>query len=88
MHPDIADDDIDLDDDTATEYLASFAEAKTAEARHTAAKSRLAIAMGTARRARWRGKTIATRQTKNGGTPYLVAGRNLPNLAELIGATA
>jgi putative phage-type endonuclease len=87
LHPDIADDDIELDDDLAAEYLTSLTQAKTAEARHTAAKARLADAMGTARRARWRNHTIATRQTKNGGTPYLVAGRKLPN-PELIGATA
>ncbi|GAA3172883.1 YqaJ viral recombinase family protein [Nonomuraea roseoviolacea] len=88
LHPDIDDTHIDLDDDTAIEYLTALAETKTAEARVTAAKSRLAAAMGTARRARWRGQTIATRQAKNGGTPYLVAGRKLPDPTTLTGAVA
>jgi putative phage-type endonuclease len=88
LHADIDDTDIELDDDTAIEYLAALADAKTSEARVTAAKSRLATAMGKARRARWRNQTIATRQTKNGGTPYLVAGRKLPDPTTLTGAAA
>jgi putative phage-type endonuclease len=87
LHPDIGDEDIDLDDETAAEFLACLAESKSSEARSTAAKTRLAAAMGTAKRARWRGKTIATRQAKGGGTPYLVTGRNLPDPI-LIGATS
>ncbi|MFI7468209.1 lambda-exonuclease family protein [Nonomuraea sp. NPDC049646] len=88
LHPDIDGSDIDLDDDTAIEYLAALAAAKASESRVNAAKSQLATAMGTSRRARWRNQTIATRQAKNGGAPYLVAGRKLPDPTTLTGATA
>ena len=78
QHADIDGEDADIDDTIAAEFLAALPAAKAAEAALTAAKTRLAAAMGTAKRARWRGYTLATRQAKGGGTPYVVAGRNLP----------
>ncbi|MGC5012594.1 lambda-exonuclease family protein [Streptosporangium sp. DT93] len=83
LHPDIADKkdplaDVAVDDDLAAEFLTALAEADAASERMQAARTRLLGAMGSARRARWNGYTLATRQAKGGGTPYLVAGRNLP----------
>ncbi|MET8334425.1 YqaJ viral recombinase family protein [Streptosporangium canum] len=88
LHPDIDGDDIDIAPDLAAEFIAATADAKTAEARATKARTALAAAMGTAKRARCGTYTIATRQAKGGGTPYLVAGRKLPDPAELMGAAA
>jgi putative phage-type endonuclease len=88
LHPDITPRlDYDVPDDLATEFLAATADAGAADKRVAQARTRLAQAMGTAQRARWRGHTLATRQAKNGGPPYLVAGRNLPNPTP-IGAVA
>lgn len=88
LHPDIDGEDVDIDPDLAAEFIAATADAKASEARATRARTALAAAMGTARRARCGTYTIATRQTKGGGTPYLVAGRKLPDPAELLGAAA
>ena len=79
LHPDIeAKNDFDVPDDLAAEFLTATTEADASAKRVAQARTRLAAAMGPARRARWRGHTLATRQAKGGGTPYLVAGRNLP----------
>lgn len=88
LHPDIDDEDADIDPHLAAEFIAATADAKTADARAAKARTALAAAMGTARRARCGTHTIATRQAKGGGTPYLVAGRKLPDPAELLGAAA
>ncbi|GAA0970035.1 hypothetical protein GCM10009555_018250 [Acrocarpospora macrocephala] len=86
VHPDIEPKlDLDLDDNQAAEFLTALADAEQAAAADQAARTRLLNAMGKARRARWRKHTLATRQTRNGGAPFLVAGRNLPDPAELIG---
>ncbi|MFI7628450.1 lambda-exonuclease family protein [Microbispora rosea] len=99
LHPDIDPDaDYDADDELAVEFLTALADKAAADDREAEARTRLAAAMGTARRARWNNRTIATRQAKKGGTPYLVAGRKLPavpaaitttpDVSELAGAAA
>ncbi|WP_051864909.1 YqaJ viral recombinase family protein [Streptosporangium roseum] len=88
LHPDIDGDDVDIDPGLAAEFIAATADVKGAEARATKARTALAAAMGTAKRARCGTYTIATRQAKGGGTPYLVAGRKLPDPIELMGAAA
>ena len=93
LHPDIRDKkdplaDLNVDDDLAIEFLTALADADRAAQRAARARTSLAAAMKDARRARWNGHTLATRQTKKGGTPYLVAGRNLPDPSALIGATS
>ncbi len=80
LHPDIDGTDIEVDDDLAIAWLKAKATVKTAEAAEQLAKNLLADAMGTARRAIWAGRPIATRQARGNGLPYLVAGRNLPDL--------
>jgi putative phage-type endonuclease len=85
LHPDIAGKgdplaDVDVDDGLAVEFLSALADAERVARRDQQARTRLLDAMGSSRRARWNGHTLATRQSKKGGTPYLVAGRNLPAL--------
>ncbi|MFB4275812.1 lambda-exonuclease family protein [Nonomuraea sp. MTCD27] len=89
LRPDITPkQDFDVPDDLASEFLAATADGAAAEKRLAQARTRLAHAMGTAQRARWNGRTLATRQSKNGGAAYLVAGRNLPDPTKLTGAAA
>jgi putative phage-type endonuclease len=90
LHPSIeAKQDYDVPDDLAAEFLTATSEASASEDRLAEVRTRLTAAMAPARRARWRSHTLATRQTKGGGTPFLVAGRKLPNPTELlIGATS
>lgn len=88
LHPDIDDEDVDIDDDLAAEFVTALADKTASEQREAKARTRLAAALGVAKRARWNGYTLATRQSKKGGTPYLVAGRKLPDPAELTGASA
>ncbi|MEO3860953.1 lambda-exonuclease family protein [Acrocarpospora sp. B8E8] len=89
VHPDIEPKlDLDLDDEAAIDFLTALADAETAAAADQAARTRLLNAMGKARRARWRKHTLATRQAKQRGKPFLVAGRKLPDPAALIGAPA
>lgn len=78
LHPDIDDLDADIDTSIAVEFLRALEGKTTADKREQQARTSLAAALGTAKRARWNGHTLATRQAKKGGTPYLVAGRNLP----------
>lgn len=78
LHPDIDGTDHDLDNELAAAYCAARAALKAATEAEQLAKSRVADAMGSARRAMWDGRPIATRQAKGDGVPYLVAGRNLP----------
>lgn len=82
LHPDIDPEDVDLPDDLATAYITAVQRCKDAEAakrHHTAVVADL---MGNARRARWNGHTIATRQAKADSRPYVVAARRLPEIGE------
>jgi len=88
LHPDIEDVDVDVDPELAAEFVAAQRDKAAGEARVVRARTALAAAMGTARRAVCGPHTIATRQSKSGGTPHVVAGRNLPDPTTLIGAAA
>lgn len=79
LHPDIDGTDIELDTDLAGAYVDARAALKTAETSEQYARSRVAEAMGNAKRARWDDYTIATRQARGEGRPYVVAGRKLPD---------
>lgn len=80
MHPDIEDVEVVLANDTAHQYIeAKAAEKKATEAARLAA-ALVADEMGTAKKATWDGQTIATRQARGEGIPYVVAGRNLTDL--------
>lgn len=79
LHPDIDGGTVNLPDSLAYTFLIAKIEADSAEQRMKHAKNQIADHMGTAKKAEWAGATIFTRQSKNGGTPYLVVGRSLPD---------
>lgn len=79
LHPDIDTVDFVVPPELAEEYCTARHQLTAAEKTAKLATSRLADAMGNAGRAVLGTQTIATRQARNGGTPYLVAGRNLPD---------
>lgn len=83
MHPDIEDVDVDVDDWLVHDYIAARELAATAATAEQLAKNHLAALMGTARRAVWNGKAIATRQVRGDSAPFIVAGRSLPSLADI-----
>jgi hypothetical protein len=82
MHPDIDGTDVDLTEDLARQFCEARAALAVAEMDDQLARNRVAAVMGDARRARFNRKTIATRQAKGDGKPYLVAGRRLPTFPE------
>lgn len=82
LHPDIDGEDVDIPPVLAAEYVDATAAKKAAEKRAKGATTAVADAMGTAKRARCAGYTVATRQAKAGGIPYVVAGRKLPDPTE------
>jgi putative phage-type endonuclease len=82
MHPDIDPEEVVLGNDLARSYIAAKACEKAAKAAAQEATSRVADAMGNAQRATWDGQVIARRQARDGGTPYVVAARDLPDTKE------
>jgi putative phage-type endonuclease len=82
LHPDIDDVNVELDADLAKEYCTARHQLKAAGAEATRTKSLVADALGTSHRATFLDKTIAQRQAKDSGLPYLVAARNLPDFTE------
>ncbi|MEV0313577.1 lambda-exonuclease family protein [Nonomuraea fuscirosea] len=85
----------DIPDKLAAEWLpalaeekASAAEAKAAKARAEKARAELLDAMGLAGRARYGPDSVARRQAKGGGIPYLVVESDLPAIPELQGVAA
>lgn len=81
LHPDIDGTDHDLHGGLAERFIRAKAALTEAKAAAQHATSLVADAMGSARRARWDGSTIATRQCRGDGSPFLVAGRALPAIA-------
>lgn len=81
LHPEIERDiDVELDTNLAAAYCNAREALKQATDNEQLTKSQVADAMGNARRARWAGHTIATRQARGEGRPFVVAGRDLPPL--------
>lgn len=80
LHPEIDGSDYELTTEQATAFLAARAAKKEAEELEQAAKSVIADAMGAAKTASWNGAKLFNRQSKGGGTPYLVAAKNLPSI--------
>lgn len=83
LHPAIDGTDIELDYEEAAAYVCAKNALKAAEEREQRERSVLADRMGSAKRATYAGMTIANRQAKKDGTPYLVAGRKLPDMPDL-----
>jgi putative phage-type endonuclease len=82
LHPDIDDVEVELEPDLAVEFLHALRQHKAAEKAYTGARSRVAAAMGRARRARFADITYATRQTRAGSKPFVVPGRGLTDKEE------
>lgn len=78
LNPGISDEAFAVDDADAIRYLTALAERKAAEQAEQAAKTWIADQAGEARSIEWNGRRIFTRQSRGGGTPYLVAAKNLP----------
>lgn len=89
LHPDIDRDSAFVADlDLAVEFIDATTSLAAAERREQAARARLLAAMGPAHRAYYDGHRLARRQAKGGGTPFLVAEQNLPDLTDLRGVAA
>ncbi|TDT31128.1 putative phage-type endonuclease [Naumannella halotolerans] len=86
LHPLIEPVRVDVPDDVALAYVEAVAAAKSADTAKTEETARLADHMGNAKAAVWDGHTIATRQARGDGTPYVVASRNLTRYAKEIAA--
>lgn len=71
LHPDIEDDGVELGD-LGMHYQLAVTEAAQAQAHLNEMKSRVLDAMGNAKRGLLNDTLIVTRQSKNGGAPYLV----------------
>jgi len=82
LHPAIDGSDVELDHDLTVAYCTARTRLAAAQADETHTKSLVADAIGGAKRGRYLDQTIAQRQAKGAGTPYLVAGRNLPNFQQ------
>jgi predicted phage-related endonuclease len=80
LHPSIEPTETALPDNLAYRYLINKQAAVDAAALEQHAKTDIANYMGNAKKATWNGATIFTRQSKGGGTPYLVVGRALPTI--------
>lgn len=80
LNPGIEDFTHNLDDDMAIAFLTANAEVKAAEERVQAARNVIADAAGEAHYIDWNDQRMFTRQSRNGGTPYLVASKALPTL--------
>lgn len=82
LHPQIDEADVELDAELARAYCQARAGLAHAAAEEQRTKALVADRLGNAKRARFMKSTIAQRQAKNGGVPYLVAGRSLPTFGD------
>lgn len=78
LHPEIDPEDAEIPERLAVHWLDARESLAMWTETERRLKSEIGEAMGNARRATWNGHVLFTRQSKNGGTPYMVAGRNLP----------
>jgi putative phage-type endonuclease len=83
LHPEIDGTEVVLSNATARQYMAAKARERLAKDAAREATARVADEMGTAQRATWDGMTIATRQARDGGLPYVVAARGLTDAPEV-----
>ena len=77
LHPQIDGTQIDLTPDTAIEWLHAVHARDAAERAFVGARNRVAQEMGNAAVAKFADLVYATRQSRSGGTPFVVTGRNL-----------
>jgi putative phage-type endonuclease len=79
LHPDIDGTEVELTGDTAARFINTKTAEKIAKDSAREATARVADEMGTAARATWDGKPIASRQVRDGGIPFVKAARGLSN---------
>lgn len=82
LNPGIEDSEYELEDADAIRYLKATAVRKEAELVEQGAKSYIADLAGEAHYITWNRKKLFTRQSRSGGTPYLVSSKNLPAIPE------
>ena len=80
LHPDIDGTEFELSTDLAHQFITAKTSLKAAKEHADLVTNLVADAMGTAHKATYAGLTLARRQAKNGGTPYLVSATKLPQL--------
>lgn len=78
LHPDIDDVDVEIDAGLVARWLNAKTSVDIATTEEQAARSLILDALGTGRRATWRGQPLLTRQARGAGLPYAVAARHLP----------
>jgi hypothetical protein len=83
VHPDIHDDARELPAEVAQAFLYSKHSVKDSEKLYAFWRNKVADLMGDAKKATCEGHTIAVRQSKNGGAPFVAPARNAPTLKEL-----
>lgn len=83
MHPDIEPRKVELTLEQAKKFLTLNAEYKELGYRLQAARNVIADHIGDAASGWFKGYKIFNRQSKQGGTPYMVVGRNLPPATEI-----
>lgn len=83
LHPDINGEDVEIPTPLAVTWLTAKRSAALWAEKEAAAKNRIAGILGDGKRARHGKHTLFGRQSKSGGTPYLVAGRSLPHPKDL-----
>jgi len=83
LNPDIEQIDVDLPHPLAREYCEAVKGLRAAQNRHDLARVEIADFMGTARRALWDGRSIATRRASRSGDPYVQAAARLPEFEDV-----
>lgn len=83
LHPLIdRDTDVDLPDELVRRYCLSRELSDSAKRESNEVAALILEEMSDARRARWNGQTICTRQARGEGLPFLVAGKGLPTFTD------
>lgn len=82
MHPEIEPVKVELPGDLVRAYCAARSVLSDAKSEVQKQTSRIADVMGSAQYATFAGQTIARRQSKSGGTPFVVAAQDLPTFPE------
>lgn len=77
LHPEISDAEVQIDGDLAQEFISALIDLEEAEVRAQQAKTELAVATGSAKRAFYGKQHIATRKARSGGKPWIEPARGL-----------
>lgn len=80
LHPDIDGEVVEVPELLGYSFLDAKRFADETQAEADSLKNQIAAYMGTAKKATWNGQPLFTRQSKSGGTPYMVIARTLPEL--------